>query len=58
VGGGPVRLLLLDLLGRVLRRLMRDPAKQPDVLPDALIDAAELCIYGLEVSRRRAEGLP
>lgn len=53
-----MRLLLLDLLGRVLRRLMRDPAKQPDVLPDALIDAAELCIYGLEVSRRRAEGLP
>jgi hypothetical protein len=51
-----VRLLLLDLLGRVLRGLRR--RNQPDVLPDALQDAAELCVYGLEVSRRRAEGLP
>jgi hypothetical protein len=50
-----VRLLLLDLLGRVLRRRLR--RHQPDVIPDALIDAAELCIFGLEVSRRRAEGL-
>jgi hypothetical protein len=51
-----VRLLLLDLIGRVLRRMLR--RHQPDVLPDALIDAAELCIYGLEVSRRRADGSP
>jgi hypothetical protein len=53
-----VRPLLLDLLGRILRRLLSDPAKQPDVLPDALIDATELCIYGVEVSRRRAEPAP
>jgi hypothetical protein len=31
---------------------------QPDVIPEALQDAAELCIYGVEVSRRRQEGLP
>ena len=43
------------LLGRDLRGMLR--RHQPDVIPDALIDAAELCIYGLEVSRRRAEGL-
>ena len=51
-----MRPLLLDLLGRVLRRMLR--RHQPDVIPDALQDAAELCIYGLEVSRRRGEGLP
>jgi hypothetical protein len=51
-----VRLLLLDLLGRVLRRMLR--RNQPDPLGDALQDAAELCVYGLEVSHRRAEGLP
>ena len=47
---------LLAVLGWVLRRLLR--WHQPDVIPDALQDAAELCVYGLEVSRRRAEGLP
>jgi hypothetical protein len=51
-----VKLLLLDLLGRLLRRMV--PRHQPDELPDALVDAAELCIYGLEVSRRRQEGSP
>jgi hypothetical protein len=51
-----VNRLLLDLIGRVLRGMLR--RHRPDVLPDALQDAAELCIYGLEVSHRRAEGLP
>jgi hypothetical protein len=51
-----MRLLLLDLIGRVLRGMLR--RHQPDVIPDSLQDAAELCIYGLEVSRRRQQGLP
>ena len=45
---------LLFVLGHVLRRLLR--WHQPDRLPDALVDAAELCIYGVEASRRRTEG--
>ena len=34
-----MRLLLLDLLGRVPRRMLR--RNQPDVIPDALQDAAD-----------------
>lgn len=45
--------LLLALLGLTLRTILR--RHQPDRLPDPLIDASELCLYGLEVSRRRQD---